>query len=137
MVSPVGKKRDQGGHPAPPALWDTSQETHRLTSQGSLGESVGHDHWGSDRGRAEGQVLQQPVLRSWQTAFLLIAANKQRSLSAALPTCRAELEVLSDQGAQLAVLPSWVLSQQDIQAMEPVLWPCLGKEANSQPRPTA
>lgn len=38
------------------------------------------------------QVLQQPVLRSWQRrAFLLAAETKQRSSSAAPHTCRAEM----------------------------------------------
>lgn len=49
-----GKKRIQGGHPASPALVDVSQEENLgSASRGSLGESVGSDHGGSDRNGEE------------------------------------------------------------------------------------
>lgn len=74
--------------------------------------------------------LQQPVLRIWQTAYLLAA--KQRAQPAALPICKAESVTLSGQGAQLAVLPDLG----DQLSVECVLWACKGREANPQPRPT-
>ena len=75
--------------------------------------------------------LQQPVLRIWQTAYLLAA--KQRSQPAALPICKAESVTPSGQRAQLAVLPD--LGYQ--LSIECVPWACQGREANPQPRPTA
>lgn len=52
-----GIKRAQGGHPAPPALLDTSWETPSgLPIWGSLGKSVGLNHWESDRNREVGWV---------------------------------------------------------------------------------
>lgn len=51
VVSPVRKRElNQGRHLALPALQDTSQEPYSgPVSWGSLGESAGLHHWGSDR----------------------------------------------------------------------------------------
>lgn len=97
------KQRPQGGHPSPPAVWDTSQESYHLTSQRSLGESEGLDHQRSvatekrsnfygdkcpDLGRQHSRSQQHPaeILVSspscltrelrWQSACLGSLANK-------------------------------------------------------------
>lgn len=86
MVFPVGK-RAQGGHPAPPALWDTSKDTHLDLScqeRSSLRKSAGLYYWRLNRQKRRVRFI-HPVLRSWWTIFLLTVVLEQRPQPAALP----------------------------------------------------
>lgn len=83
--------------------------------------------------REKGWSLQQPLLRSWQTTFLLAVAPQQRFQPVDLPICRAELVAVSGQGAHLIR----VSSQGAVLALEPVMLPSPGIEANVQSCSTA
>lgn len=89
-------------------------------SWGSLRESAGLDHWGSDRDRKGGKRLQQPVLRSRQTVFLLATASEERW----------QLHLSREFGYQFCLI--WVSSQWG-QAVEPVLQPFLGRKQIYRP----
>lgn len=71
-------------------LWDTSwEDCLGRTSQGPLGKSVELNHWETLEAE-KGMGSQQPVLRSWETTFLLAVVPEQRLKPVALSICRGK-----------------------------------------------
>ena len=101
----TGKKRAQGGHSSFPALQDTQVVHLGLASQGSLGELVRLDQYGSNRDREGGGATRKEPRDLDGPIFLLSAVLKQIPQSVALPICRTKLVSPISQRAQLTVLP--------------------------------
>lgn len=123
-------KRAQGEHPASAALGGASWEARlSVASRGSLWESVGLNHWGSHGDGGDGGV--------YSSHHSDLGRSPSCFHPAAHAISRAKLVTPSGQRAQLAVLTDLVPSEWAVFIMEPILWVCRGREANSKPHPTA
>ena len=124
------KKRAQGGHPAHPALQDTSPEAHSSPAHGN--------HWGNPQGPTTGIRQTQ----KWGRPYINQHSDLGGATGAKIPTSCFCTSAEWSQWPCLTRELSWqfcliyVHSQQAIPAVEPSLRPHQVREPNSQSHPT-